>query len=210
MAVDMFIKLDDVKGESQDKTHPDEIDVLAWSWGMSQSGTMHTGGGGGGGKVSVQDLSFTKWIDKSSSVLMDYCSGGKQFKEALLTVRKAGGAEPLEYLKITMGDVIVTSVSTGGSGGEDRLTENVTLNFSDGQDGLSAAEAGWHQGRRCGRIRLGHRGQRQALTAGHGLPFGVIASASRQLHGRGRHRSLRTLMPPGERPHASRRQVARG
>jgi type VI secretion system secreted protein Hcp len=130
MAVDIFIKIDDVKGEAQDKTHEGEIDVLAWSWGMSQSGTMHAGGGGGGGKVSVQDLSFTKWIDKSSSVLMEYCSTGKQFKEAKLTVRKAGGDEPLEYLIITMKDIIVTSVSTGGSGGEDRLTENATLNFA--------------------------------------------------------------------------------
>jgi len=129
MAVDMFIKIDDVKGESQDKTHKDEIDVLAWSWGMSQSGTMHMGGGGGGGKVSVQDLSFTKYIDKSSANLMDYCSRGAQYKEAKMTVRKAGGA-PLEYLIITMTDVIITSVSTGGSGGEDRLTENVTLNFA--------------------------------------------------------------------------------
>ena len=78
MAVDMFIKIDDVKGEAQDKKHEGEIDVLAWSWGMSQAGTMHAGGGGGGGKVSVQDLSFTKWIDKSSSNLMEYCAQGKQ------------------------------------------------------------------------------------------------------------------------------------
>lgn len=130
MAVDMFIKIDDLKGEAQDKTHGGEIDVLAWSWGMSQSGTMHAGGGGGGGKVSVQDLSFTKWVDKSSPVLMMYCSDGSQFKEAKLVVRKAGGKAPLEYIVIVMNDVIVTSVSTGGSGGEDRLTENVTLNFA--------------------------------------------------------------------------------
>ena len=130
MAVDMFLKLTDVKGEAQDKSHKEEIDVLAWSWGMSQSGTMHTGGGGGGGKVSVQDISITKWLDKSSPVLMQYCSTGKQFPEAILTVRKAGGDSPLEYLIITMKDVIVTSISTGGSGGEDRLTENTSLNFS--------------------------------------------------------------------------------
>jgi type VI secretion system secreted protein Hcp len=130
MAVDMFIKIDDIKGESQDKAHEGEIDVLAWSWGMSQSGTMHTGGGGGGGKVSVQDLSFTKYIDKSSSNLAEYCAQGNQYKEAKLTVRKAGGKEPLEYFIITMKDVIVTSISTGGSGGEDRLTENVSLNFA--------------------------------------------------------------------------------
>ncbi len=130
MAVDMFLKITDVKGEAQDKAHKEEIDVLAWSWGMSQSGTMHTGGGGGGGKVSVQDLSVTKWVDKSSPVLMQYCSTGKQFTEAVLTVRKAGGDSPLEYLIITMKDVLITSVSTGGSGGEDRLTENASLNFS--------------------------------------------------------------------------------
>ena len=130
MAVDMFIKIGDVKGESQDKTHKDEIDVLAWSWGMSQSGTMHTGGGGGSGKVNIQDLSITKWVDKASPTLMKYCSDGKQFKEAKLVVRKAGGPAPLEYIIIIMNDVIVTSLSTGGSGGEDRLTENVTLNFS--------------------------------------------------------------------------------
>lgn len=131
MAVDMFIKIDDIKGESQDKAHKESIDVLAWSWGMSQSGSFHTGSGGGSGKVSIQDLSLTKYIDKSSSNLMKYCSSGNQYKEAKLTIRKAGGKEPLEYLIITMKDVIVTSLSTGGSGGEDKLTENVSLNFRE-------------------------------------------------------------------------------
>ena len=130
MAVDMFMKLDDVKGEAQDKSHKEEIDVLAWSWGMSQSGSAHAGGGQGAGKVAVQDLSFTKWVDKSSPTLMTYCSAGTQFKEGKLTVRKAGGDSPLEYLIITMKDVIVTSLGTGGSGAEDRLTEHVTLNFA--------------------------------------------------------------------------------
>lgn len=131
MAVDMFIKIDDIKGESQDKAHKESIDVLAWSWGMSQSGSFHTGSGGGSGKVSIQDLSLTKYIDKSSSNLMKYCSSGNQYKEAKLTIRKAGGKEPPEYLIITMKDVIVTSLSTGGSGGEDKLTENVSLNFRE-------------------------------------------------------------------------------
>jgi type VI secretion system secreted protein Hcp len=129
MAVDMFLKIDSVKGEAQDKAHKDEIDVLAWSWGMSQSGTTHTGGGGGAGKVNVQDMSVTKYIDKSSPDLMLACCNGKHFGEAVLTVRKAG-ENPLEYVKVKMTDVIVTAVSTGGSGGEDRLTENLTLNFA--------------------------------------------------------------------------------
>ena len=128
MAVDMFLKLDDVKGESKDSKHKDEVDVLAWSWGMSQSGTTHMGGGGGAGKVNVQDLSLTKYVDKSSPNLIMATCNGKHYKEALLTIRKAG-EKPLEYIKVTMKEVLVSSVSTGGSGGEDRLTENVTLNF---------------------------------------------------------------------------------
>jgi type VI secretion system secreted protein Hcp len=131
MAVDMFLIIEDkkVKGESRDKTHKDTIDVLAWSWGMSQSGTSHSGGGGGAGKASVQDISITKYIDKSSSDLMLACLSGKHFKNAKLIVRKSGGS-PLEYVIITMEQVLVTSVSTGGSGGEDRITETVALNFA--------------------------------------------------------------------------------
>ena len=129
MAVDMFIKIDGVKGESRDKTHKDEIDVLAWSWGISQSGTAHIGGGAGAGKVSVQDVRFTKFVDLSSTELLVACCDGKHFKEANLTVRKAG-ENPVEYIKIKMEEVIITAIATGGSGGEDRLTENVTLNFA--------------------------------------------------------------------------------
>jgi type VI secretion system secreted protein Hcp len=129
MAVDMFLKIDGVNGESKDAKHSGETDILAWSWGMSQSGTMHIGGGGGAGKVSVQDISVTKYVDKGSANLMLFCSNGKHIAEAMLVVRKAG-ENPLEYIKIKMTDVLVTSVSTGGSGGEDRLTENVTLNFA--------------------------------------------------------------------------------
>ncbi len=153
MAVDMFLKIDDVKGESSDDKHKDMIDVLAWSWGMSQSGTTHMGGGGGAGKVSVHDLSITKYVDKSSPNLILAACNGKHFKEALLTVRKAG-EKPLEYIKLTMKEVLVSNVSTGGSGGEDRLTENITLNFAEFKiaytpqkedgSGDAAVEAAYH------------------------------------------------------------------
>lgn len=129
MAVDMFIKIDGVTGESKDSAHGEEIDVIAWTWGLQQSGSRHVGGGGGSGKVNVQDLSFTKYVDKSSTDLMLFCCNGKHVKEATLTVRKAGET-PLEYIKVKMSDCLVSGVTTGGSGGEDRLTENVTLNFS--------------------------------------------------------------------------------
>ncbi len=153
MAVDMFFKIDGIAGESRDDKHKGEIDVLAWSWGMSQSGTTHMGTGGGAGKVNVQDLSFTKYIDKATPNLMLFCSNGKHIKEATLTVRKAGET-PLEYYVLKLTEVMVASLSTGGSGGEDRLTENVTLNFAkyeldykpqkaDGS-GDAAVKVGWN------------------------------------------------------------------
>jgi type VI secretion system secreted protein Hcp len=147
MAVDMFLKLAGVDGESRDKKRSKQIDILAWSWGMSQSGTTHMGGGGGAGKVSVQDISITKWIDKSSPVLVQKCAKGTHIDDGELVVRKAGDT-PLEYLTIKMTDIMITSVSTGGSGGEDRLTENVTLNFAEfevkyqEQDDKGAAKGG--------------------------------------------------------------------
>lgn len=153
MAVDMFLKLDDIKGESRDDKHKDEIDVLAWSWGLSQSGTMHSGGGGGAGKVNVQDLTLTKYLDKASPNLIMAACNGKHYKEALLTIRKAG-EKPLEYIKITMKEVLISSIETGGNGGEDRLTENIRLNFAEFKveyapqkadgSGEAAVEAAWH------------------------------------------------------------------
>ena len=130
MAVDIFIKIGDIKGESMDKAHKDEIDVLNWSWGMAQSGNMHVGGGGGAGKVNIQDLSLTKYVDKASPNLMMLCASGKHIDKVKLTVRKAGGESQVEYMVINLEEVLVTSLSTGGSGTDDRLTENVTLNFA--------------------------------------------------------------------------------
>jgi type VI secretion system secreted protein Hcp len=129
MAVDILLKIEGVDGESVVQDHEGEIDVLAWSWGMSQAGSMHQGGGGGAGKVDIQDVSFTKYVDKTSPNLMRACCNGEHFAEAVLVVRKAG-KDALDYFKVKMSPILVTSVSTGGSGGEERLTENVSLNFA--------------------------------------------------------------------------------
>jgi type VI secretion system secreted protein Hcp len=91
MAMDMFIKIGDLKGESRDKTHKEEIDVLAWSWGMSNSGSAHTGGGAGAGKANVQDVSLTKYIDKSSPDLMLACLYGQSTPAGGPRVSSDGG-----------------------------------------------------------------------------------------------------------------------
>lgn len=129
MATDMFLKIDGIKGDATDKVHKDEIEVLTWSWGVTQTGTMHAGPGGGAGKANVQDLTLTKWIDRATPILFKHALKGIHIKEAQLTVRKAGG-KPLEYVKLKLHEAIITSVQTGGSGGDERLTETVAINFA--------------------------------------------------------------------------------
>jgi type VI secretion system secreted protein Hcp len=136
---DAFLKLDGIKGESADAKHKGEIDIMSFSWGMSQTGVSATGGGGGAGKVSVHDFSITKQTDASSPLLFLNCANGTHIKEANFVVRKAGG-EQLEYLKIKLTDVLVSSYKPGsidwsGPGDEgpeeDVLPqEQVSLNFA--------------------------------------------------------------------------------
>ncbi len=130
MAVDMFLKLDGIDGESLDDTYAKYIDVISWNWGASQSGSVHMGGGAGSGKASFQDLSITKYVDASSHKLWKSVSIGAHIKEAKLIVRKAG-EKPLDYIVLTMTNCLITSINAGGSGGEDRLMENITINFEE-------------------------------------------------------------------------------
>jgi len=124
----MFLKLDGIKGESQDHKHAGEIHIESWSWGMSQTGAHGVGGGGGAGKVSVHDISITKFTDKATAALMLNCCNGKHIPNGLVTVRKAG-EKPLEYLKIKLQDIIISGVQTAGHH-NDQITENLTLNFA--------------------------------------------------------------------------------
>jgi type VI secretion system secreted protein Hcp len=128
-SVDIVLKIDGIDGESKIEGHEDEIDVLSWDWGVTQSGSLHVGGGGGFGIADVEDLQIVKYVDKSSVNLLRKCFNGAHLNEAVLTVRKAG-EEPIDYMVITLSPVLVTSVSAGGEGGMERLTEVVTLNFA--------------------------------------------------------------------------------
>jgi type VI secretion system secreted protein Hcp len=131
MAYDAFLKLDGIKGESQDAKHKGEIDIMSFSWGAVQTGTSAVGGGAGSGKVSLQDLHITKKVDGASPLLFLNCANGTHIKEANLVVRKAGG-DQLEYLKIKLTDILVSSYQPSGhsGGGDDIPTEAVSLNFA--------------------------------------------------------------------------------
>ncbi len=127
MASDIFAKLGDIKGESIDDKHKDEIEVLSWSWGVSNAGEMRGGSGGGEGKASFHDLSFTHKIDKASPVLMQACATGVHLKDATITHRKAGKGQQ-EFLVIKMNDVIITSVTHSDS--DEGRSESVSMAFA--------------------------------------------------------------------------------
>jgi type VI secretion system secreted protein Hcp len=130
MAVDMFLDLDGVKGESVDKKYKDKIDILGWQWGIANTGTFHHGAGGGAGKASFNDISISKYVDAASPNIMLFCANGKHFAKGKIIVRKAGGENALEYLTVELTNVLVTNYNLGGGGGQERLVENVSLNFA--------------------------------------------------------------------------------
>jgi type VI secretion system secreted protein Hcp len=129
-AADFFLKIDGIQGESQDKTHKDEIPLLSWSFGAAQSGTSSHGSGAGGGKVNFQDFHFVMTVNKSTPKLIEKCADGSHIKQAVLVCRKAGTTQQ-EYLKVTFTDILVSSYQIGGSGGSDLVpTDQISLNFS--------------------------------------------------------------------------------
>src|SRR5437773_10446354 len=129
-AVDYFLKIDGIQGESKADKHKNEIDIDSFSWSMSQSGTFAAGGGGGAGKASAGDFHFTMGVNKASPALFLACAQGDHIKNAILTCRKAG-KEQQEFLKITMSDVLVSSFQIGGSGAGDVVpTDQVSLSFA--------------------------------------------------------------------------------
>lgn len=129
MSQDFFLKLTGITGESQDATHRNEIDVLDWEWEITQQSTMHVASGGGAGKAVVSDLIFDHYVDRASPNLLKYCLTGKHIDTATLVMRKAGGT-PLEYLTLTMSDVIVTRVAPSLTTTMVRAIEEVRLAFA--------------------------------------------------------------------------------
>jgi len=128
MAADIFAKIGDIKGESLDDKHKDEIEVLSFSWGVANAGVISAGSGGGTGKATFQDLSIVHHIDKASPSLLKACAAGTHIKDAIITHRKAGKGQQ-EYLIVKMSDVIITGVTHGGAGGQP-FSESVSLAFA--------------------------------------------------------------------------------
>ena len=130
---DMFLKIDSakqgpIKGEAQDSTHKDEIDVLGWSWGMSAQSALSSAGASS--KATLHELNIVKPVDSASTALMSAMRGNDLIKKAILTIRKAG-TTPHEFMKITLEKGRVTNLHVNSSGFESLgyITESLNLSF---------------------------------------------------------------------------------
>jgi type VI secretion system secreted protein Hcp len=126
------IKGPDLKGESQDDQFKDSIEISSWSWGGTNVSQHGFGSGGGTGKAHIGDLQLQKFVDKTTPTLFAKMMSGEHFQEAILHVRKTAGEKPIEYLKITMKKVTVTSQQIGGQGaGNNLIHESFSLGYEE-------------------------------------------------------------------------------
>ena len=130
MASDYLLKIEGIKGESNDHKHKDAVDIDSFSWGAANSGFHAAGGGGGAGKVNFQDVHFTAKVNKASPELMLACAEGRHIKKAELIVRKQG-KDQQEFYVVTLEDSLVSSYQSGGSEGANVVpTDQFSLNFA--------------------------------------------------------------------------------
>jgi type VI secretion system secreted protein Hcp len=128
---DYFLDLEGVEGESQDDAFKNKIHMTSFSFGVTNAGTGGINTGSGAGRCSMQDLHFTKVMDKASPNLFIGCCTGKHFTKATITVRRAGSEEkPQTYLTYDLTEVFISSYSTSGAEGGGIAQESVSLNFS--------------------------------------------------------------------------------
>jgi type VI secretion system secreted protein Hcp len=129
VAANIFLKFDpEIKGESMQTGYEDQIEILSYSWGVTQAGGYSYGSGGTSAKANVQDLSVSFRMCPASPKLMQYCATGKHLDSAVLTCLEASET-PQKYLEVTLTDVVLSSYQTGGSG-DDKPIESMTLNFA--------------------------------------------------------------------------------
>jgi len=127
-AVDMFLKIDSIDGESKDANHDKWIDILTMDWGATNPGTSQTGGGGGAGKVSVQDFNFAKEVDKSSPKLFLAVANGQSIRDVQFEFTRSFDSKAMPILKFKFSEARVTSYAISASGGQ-VPTEHISLNF---------------------------------------------------------------------------------
>jgi type VI secretion system secreted protein Hcp len=131
MAFDAFLKIDGVNGESTRKGFEKQMEIQSFSWGAANPATIGAGGGGGGGgKVSVSTFNIMKKSDAASPLLFQACCQGDHYDKATVTLNKAGGKSPVDFIKYEFEKVYVENIQwSGSSGGDDTPSESVSFAF---------------------------------------------------------------------------------
>jgi type VI secretion system secreted protein Hcp len=133
MAIDAYLQIDGIKGESMDDKHKGWIEVSDVHWGIQQprSPTASTGGGHTAERVEMDDVMFKKVADLSSPTLMQTCAMGRTIPKAKLEFMRAdGNGQPIKYFEIELENVLIGMITPGIKGGGAILSENVCLKFS--------------------------------------------------------------------------------
>ena len=128
MAVDFFLKLDSIPGESVADGHKDEITLLSFSWGGSQVSSVAGTGGSGAGKVSLENLHVMKYYDKASPTIFKALVSGTHIKTGVLSAVKSGVTGGKPYLKISFEELFVTNSSISGS--SETPAESVSFSYN--------------------------------------------------------------------------------
>ena len=157
MAYDAFLKLDGIQGESQKDNHKQEIDLMSFSWGASNSSSVGTGTGASTGKASVKDFTVTKATDSASPVLFQKCCDGSVIATGVVTLQRQVSGVATPYLVYNFTNVYVTNMDWSGDGGPgNSAMESVSFCFQVGtvdytpqkDDGTAgtAIHGGWDVG----------------------------------------------------------------
>jgi type VI secretion system secreted protein Hcp len=122
-----FLQLDGVEGEAAADGFAKQIEVLSWSWGVSNPAAVAGAGTAlSAGRASVGEIQLMKTTDTATPKLFQNAASGKHIPKGVLTMRREG-AGGFSYLRVTLEDVVVTAYQVSAS--SERPTESVSLAF---------------------------------------------------------------------------------
>jgi type VI secretion system secreted protein Hcp len=150
MPLTAYLKIGDIRGESQRADHEDEIDIHDMMWNIEQGSAAQVGKGRSRARAQISGLYLNKFVDASSAYLALACMQGKSFPDMILAVRKDSGEAHLDYLTITMENVLISKYEVLGVGAQEDgqvieeqiglVFENVTYKYVVQEDDHSAGD----------------------------------------------------------------------
>lgn len=128
MATNCYMNADPCKGESTDDAHPDWIELLSFSHGLSQpmSGPSGTGGRAAA-RADFQNFRAQKLVDKATVDLHMHCAKGEHIPKIKVDVCQETG-EKVDYWKYEFDNCLVQSIDVSG-GGSERPIEDVSISY---------------------------------------------------------------------------------